>query len=105
MMVKEQCEAQEYLKTLNLPEARLKFALKTKMTRTVQMNFKGDKKFALNKWQCNNCLLPDTQEHIVRCPTFEHLRLGKDLKCDKDLVLYFQKVIQIRENVEKKNLH
>ena len=69
------------------------------MTRTVQMNFKGDKKFALNKWQCNDCHIPDTQEHIVRCPTFEHLRVGKNLDNDKDLVSYFQKVINIREQI------
>ena len=96
----EKCERKDYLKSLNLPDARLKFALRTKMTKTVQMNFKGVPKFAKNGWKCTECSTPDTQEHVIRCPFFQHLRIGKNLHSDKDLVDYFRKVIRIREKID-----
>ena len=66
------------------------------MTRNVQTNYKGDKKFAANKWMCRDCQTEDTQDHIVRCPTYQHLRKDKNLSDDKDLVNYFRKVIDIQ---------
>ena len=36
------------MKTLNLPEARMKFAIRSKMTRTVQINYKGDPIYTKN---------------------------------------------------------
>ena len=83
LLATEKYETKQYLKLLNLPQARLKFALRTKMTKTVQMNFKGDKKFALNKWQCNDCRIPDTQEHIVRCPHLNTSEWGEIWKMTK----------------------
>ena len=85
---------------LNLADARLRFSLRAKMTKTVQMNFKGDKKYTQNQWKCQDCKIPDTQDHIVRCPAYQHLRIDKNLSNDKDLVSYFRKVIQIREKLE-----
>ena len=99
----EKFETKNYLKTLYLPDARLRFALKSKMTRTVQMNFKGDPKYSKNLWKCLDCQTPDTQEHIVRCPVYQPLRVGKDLNNDKDLVDYFRKVIDCRQKEELKN--
>ena len=96
-MSEEKCEIKPYMKELNLADARLKFGLQAKMTRTVQMNFKGDPKFTKNHWKCQNWFSPDTQDHILRCPCYQHLRIGKDLKSNKDIVEYFRKVIKIRE--------
>ena len=93
----ENFEIKDYLKTLNLPDARIKFAIRSKMTKTVQMNFKGNPKFAENHWKCQHCFTPDTQEHILRCPCYQHLRVGKEMSSDKDLVDYFRKVINLRE--------
>ena len=98
----ENFETKDYLVKLNLTDARLRFALRTKMTKTVQMNFKGEKKYINNQWKCLDCQIPDTQDHIVRCPTYQHLRIDKNLSDDKDLVSYFRKVIQIREKLEDK---
>ena len=93
---KEEFKTKLYLTTLNLADARLKFALRTKMARTVQTNFKGDPSYKSNEWKCNVCQVLDTQEHIMWCPAYSSLRNGKDLKKDKDLVDYFRKVISIR---------
>ena len=73
----------EYLEKLNLADARLRFSIRAKMTKTVQMNFKGDKKYMQNQWKCQDCQIPNTI-----------------LSNDKELVSYFRKVIQIREKLE-----
>ena len=39
----EKFERKEYLDKLNLADARLRFSLRAKMTKTVHWNFKGDK--------------------------------------------------------------
>ena len=44
----ENFETKDYLKNLHLSDARLRFSLRSKMTRTVQMNFKGELKFKKN---------------------------------------------------------
>ena len=97
VLSEENCEMKEYFKSLNLPDARLQFALRSKMTKSVQMNFKGEPKYIRNGWKCQDCDIPDTQDHILRCPCYQQLRVGKILDSDKDLVQYFRKVIQIRE--------
>ena len=75
------------------------------MTKTVQMNFKGDPKFIQNGWKCGACDTPDTQDHIIRCKSksYQNIRVGKDLNNDKHLVDYFRSVIKIREQAEREN--
>ena len=75
----ENCDQKEYLKSLNLPDARIKFALRAKMTTNVQMNYKGEPKYIKNGWKCQDCDVPDTQDHIIRCPCYQQLRVGKTL--------------------------
>ena len=93
---KENYKIKDYLTSLNIADARLKFALRTCMTRTVQSNLKNDPIFKSNNWKCQDCQVLDTQEHIVYCPVYSSIRTGKDLHKDKDLVEYFRKVINIR---------
>ena len=93
---KEDHEMKKYLASLNIADARLKFALRTCMTKTIQANYKGDPEFRANNWKCQECQVLDTQDHVVRCPVYLNLRTGKDLENDKDLVEYFRKVINIR---------
>ena len=83
---KEDYETKHYLASLNIADARHKFALRTCMTRTVQANFKGDHNFRSNNRKCQDCQVLDTQDHIIRCPVYQNLRTGKDLEKDKDLV-------------------
>ena len=96
-MGEEDDGVKQYLKKLNLPDARLRFALRSRMTQNVQMNFKGHPEYARNKWQCKSCKLPDTQEHILVCPAYKHLRSGKDLRKDNHITEYFRQVIRIRD--------
>ena len=95
---KEEYSLKNYIKKLNTPDARLRFALRAKMTRSVKMNFKGVKSFAAENWLCNDCLVPDTQEHLMECPAFSSFRVGKDLQTDKNLVDYFRQIILLRSS-------
>ena len=86
----------DYIKNLNIPDARLKFSLRAKMTRTIQMNFKGEKQYKNNGWKCNSCGELDTQEHLVTCEGYSYLRIGKNLDQDKDLVAFYRSIIKHR---------
>ena len=79
-------------------DARLKFSLRSRMTKTVQTNFKGDPIFTKNKWLCVDCGKVDTQEHIMVSQKYSNLRSGKNLENDDDLVNYFKNVISWRES-------
>ena len=44
-----------------------------------------------------------SQVHVMACPGYEDLRVGKDMMNDGDLVKYFREVLVIREKNKKKN--
>ena len=94
----EGCELKSYMKNMNLASARLRFKIRTKMTPTVQMNFKSDKKFASQEWKCVGCTdgRSDTQSHIIHCDGYADIRNGKNLENDQDLVDFFSAVIKRR---------
>ena len=59
------CDQKEYMKSLNLPDARIKFALWAKRPKTVQMNDKGEPKYIKNGWKCQDCDVPDTMTRVA----------------------------------------
>ena len=97
-MKKESFEVKSYLKDLSLSDAKLKFAIRTKMVRTIQANFKGEQQYKSNNWKCVGCGKLDTQEHVLGCSAYKHLREGRCLDNDKELVRYFRSVISMRES-------
>ena len=84
---------------MTVANARLNFAIRCHMTRTIQLNYKGDPKFKKNGWKCVGCGAQDSQEHVVTCGAYAKLRDDLDLGKDTDLVKYFKKVIAMREGV------
>ena len=92
--------------SLNLYNARLRFKIRSKMTPTIQMNFKNDPVYKANLWTCLGCArvndsfvdpsCKDTQAHVLACEGYEDLREGKNLNDDKDLFEYFSAVITRR---------
>ena len=102
----EHCEMKNYMVSLNLYNARLRFKIRSKMTPTIQMNFKNDPVYKANLWTCLGCArskntvvdlaCKDTQAHVLACEGYEDLREGKNLDDDKDLVEYFSAVIRRR---------
>ena len=94
---KENFEIKPYMLQLNLQSARTKFAIRTKMTKTVKLNFKNDPSNKKKLWMCDDCSSVDSQEHILWCPAYGHLRQEKNLEDDKDLTRYFQQVLKLRD--------
>ena len=51
-LMEESCEIKEYIKDLNLHDARILFKHRTSMTQYVKFNYKNDKEFAKALWKC-----------------------------------------------------
>ena len=98
-MKDEPFEVKQYLKTMTLTDARTMFSIKSQMTKTVQYHFRRDKGYTASMWSCVSCQKIDSINHIKVCPKYDHLRLGKDLNDDKDLVHYVQEVVAARNAV------
>ena len=96
----EKYELKEYMKTMNLYDARMKFSIRSKMVKKVAFNYSSDPKYSAQLWHCTHCDRMDSQTHILSCDSYQYLRNGKDLSSDKDLVTYFREVISLREKIE-----
>ena len=85
---------------MKINDARTYFAMRGRMLRTVQMNFKNKPEYIANQYKCI-CGEDDHQVHLTMCPSYAHLREGLDLdESDNDLVRYYQMVIREREQGE-----
>ena len=93
-------ETKEYIRNMNVTDARVKFKLKTKML-DVKFNYKNDPINQATLWRCDSCKSAiDTQGHILWCPAYSELREGKDIKNEKHLIEYVKKVLQIRDKLQ-----
>ena len=99
-LAEENFELKPYFKNLHISQARTKFRLRSFMTKTVKQNFPSDKQFAADLWTCWHCPMVDSQSHVRVCPAYQHLRAGKNLDNDQDLVRYFQQVIKLRDDMK-----
>ena len=100
LLVNEKYETKEYLRTLRLNNARLKFRIRTKMVEKIAFNFSSDPIHVNMLWQCTHCDSMDSQSHVLTCAGYRQLREGKDLGNDNDLVSYFRDVISLRDKIE-----
>ena len=100
ILVNEQYETKQYFKTLRLSNARLKFRIRTKMVEKIAFNYSSDAKYVNRLWQCTHCECIDSQAHVLTCVGYQHLREGKNLASDSDLVSYFRDVISLRDKLE-----
>ena len=82
---------------MNMTDACTYFAMRGRMLRTVQMNYKNKPEYVSNLHKCI-CGDNDHQVHLTLCPSYEHLMEGLDLEgSDTDLVRYYQLIIRERE--------
>ena len=92
-------ETKDYIKNMNVENARTKFQLRTEML-DVKFNYKHSPINVQSLWQCESCQTNiETQSHIMWCPAYSELREGKDITNDNDLIEYVRKVLKIRENL------
>ena len=96
-MKQENFEQKEYLTQMSLKDSRLMFRVRTK-TIKCKMNQSSSRFNKQTLWQCSGCGCIDTQSHILHCAAFQHLREGKSIENDQDLVDYFTQVLKIRED-------
>ena len=95
-----------YFQEMNLSQARVMFALDTKMLKTVKSHYPSDRKNEEDLWECQHCSRIDSIRHLIRCPFFEDLRIGKNLNSnEEDIVDYFQQIVNLRiENEQAQHL-
>ena len=77
VMKEEKYEQKEYLSNLTLEEARMFFRVRTKMVKC-KLNQSSDRGNRASLWKCNRCGHVDSQSHILYCPNYQDLRVGKD---------------------------
>ena len=66
----------------------------------IKFNFKNTPAYSNTNWRCDSCEKAiDTQSHILWCPAYSELRIGKDINSDDDLMEYIEKVMTIREKL------
>ena len=99
----ENFKLKTYISEMNVTDARTLFRVRSQTT-DVQMNQRSNKAHARNLLKCSECGNIDTQSHILWCPFHAHLREGKSLDSDSDLVEYMRKVFVIREDLRTKDL-
>ena len=99
-MMSEHFQTQEYIKTMNVTEARLNFKMRSHML-NVKFNYSHDKNHSKDLWKCDSCETSiDTQSHILWCPSYSDLRIGKNIDDDSDLIEYIKKVMSVREKLK-----
>ena len=100
ILKEEQYEIKEYVKSMNMHDGRMKFQIRSKMVKNIAFNYSSDPKYSSRLWHCTHCDRMDSQSHVLTCESYKHLREGKDLSSDPDLVKYFKDVISLREKAE-----
>ena len=72
------------------------FRIRSRMIQ-LMANFKNNPRYKKVGWKCDGCKLEvDSNAHVIKFVAYEHVRDGKDLNCDKDLVQYIKEVMRIR---------
>ena len=99
-MIEEDFETKEYVKNLNVHNARIIFKKRSSMTQHVKLNYMSDARNVKTLWQCDSCQSSvDSMGHVLRCPSYLQLRTGKDLDSNQDLAQYLHDVFMIRSKL------
>ena len=99
-MQSENFKTKDYLREMDMNKARINFKIRTEML-NFKFNYKSDPKHSACLWNCDSCQSAiETQDHILWCPSYSELREGKNLKSDKDIIEYFDKVLKIRDKLK-----
>ena len=98
-LVGEKFGCKDYIREMKIDDARAMFKIRSNMLPTVQMNFMSERKFADNGWTCSGCSIrKDSQQHLLICPGYADLRVGRNLKSDSDLVAYYRDILKRRQD-------
>ena len=73
-----------------------------------KLNYSSNKVNVNSSWRCDGCmrvgqLSMDSQPHILVCPAYKDLRVGKSLSSIADLTEYYAQVMKIRDMLSFNN--
>ena len=91
----EDCQRKEYMELKCLADVRNIFRVRTNMVEGFRGSFQN--MYENTSLNCVGCgLVVDYQAHSMECPSYEDLREGLDMERDLDLVTFFRKVMDRR---------
>ena len=69
-----------------------------------KLNYSSEKGNVNSSWRCDSCmrmgqLSIESQPHILVCPAYKELRVGKSLESMEDLTEYYTQVLKIRDKL------
>ena len=79
-LMSEEFAMKDYIKTMNLTDARTNFRIRCSLLNQVKMNQRSQPTYADQLWACNKCGCVYTQSNIMRCPIYATLREGLDVE-------------------------
>ena len=95
----------DYMMDKSLADSRMIFRIRTEildmkdnMKDNMRNKYKGT---SINCEACDNNKA-ESQSHVMVCPGYAELRVGKDMRRDQDLVSYFREVLILREKRKSK---
>ena len=94
----ESYELKNYIKDLSPEYARVKFRQRYFMMKEAKLNYPSDPKYKAQGYQCDYCSSISSQSHIKVCIEYEHLREGRNLDNDCELVQYLVDVVKHRQD-------
>ena len=89
-------ELPEYIKEKGIEKSRMAFRVRTKMVKTIKMNFKNSYRQNL---VCEKCDMREneTQCHTMTCSGWEDQRAGLDLSRLCDIVTFFTRILEDKD--------
>ena len=97
----EEFETKNYIKTLNVSDARLRFRMRVNLVPNFKFCYKSVPAFRQSLWECPMCITKGTYHldnlaHAYTCPMLKDLQ-NRPLVTDKDFVIYIRDVLRRRE--------
>ena len=95
LKVNETLELKQYMKSMNLSRARIKFSLETEMVKNFKFNFMDKRDYEKSYWSCDFCWKekkiynPDSIQHAFVCDEYDDLRKNDNISEEINFVDYY----------------
>ena len=92
-------DIQNYMKFKSVAKARLAFRIRSKMVKSIKLNFKN----MYSDLNCGHCDMgeQESQAHTMMCQGWEEERRGLDLTQIEDTVQFFTRILQEKGRKEQ----
>ena len=95
----EKFELKQYFREMTLAQSRIKFRERTRTMKTCKLHFPSHPQYVREMFCCPepNCTEIDSLSHWTVCNKYRHLRDGRNLNEDIQLIEYYRAIIKHRE--------